>query len=120
MRKAIIGLPLLIKETLSEKLPSVIRSRMHNTRYNSVRFNNVQYSTVIKHRKDANLNTIYKICIQKGNEFILMNTLSECLLVYCKSQGAVLDKIQEYCEVMRNDKKYFNQSNAIYSAKRFF
>lgn len=119
MKKAIIGLPLLIKETLSEKLPSAIRSRMHNTKYNNVRFNNVQYSTVIKHRKDANLNNIYKICIQKGNEFILMNTLSECLLVYCKSQSAVLDKLQEYCEVMRNDKKYFSQSNAIYSAKRF-
>ena len=114
MTKAIIGLPALIKDTLSKKLPVLIRKRVYNT---NQRAKALPYGAMLTHRKDAKLSTFYKIILQKDNEFILMNTLSECLLVYCKDQNAVFDKILEYCKVMRSDKQYSNYYSTIYFAK---
>lgn len=114
MTKAIIGLPALIKDTLSKKLSVLIRKRVYNTKQ---RAKALPYGSMLTHRKDAKLSTFYKIILQKDNEFILMNTLSECLLVYCKDQNAVFDKILEYCKVMRSDKQYSNYYSTIYFAK---
>lgn len=114
MTKAIIGLPALINDTLSKELPVLIRKRVYNTKQ---RVKALPYGSMLTHRKDAKLSTFYKIILQKDNEFILMNTLSECLLVYCKDQNAVFDKILEYCKVMRSDKQYSNYYSTIYFAK---